>query len=74
MISYRPGELACALDGEIREVQRVSGNLSNWEKFPLVFGNEAKAERAWHGTITHMSIESAFTSARDAAARYATGL
>lgn len=69
-VSYRPGELVCVLDGEVRRIKQISGDFSNWEKFPLVFGNEARDKRPWYGTITHVSIENVFTGADDAVKRF----
>jgi len=62
IVSYRPGELVCILDGERQDVRQISGDLSNWDdSYPLVFGNEYKDERRWHGTITAVRFDAAFT-------------
>jgi len=61
VVSYRPGELVCVLDGERREVKQITGDFSNWdESYPLVLGNEYKDSRPWHGTITKVRIDSSF--------------
>ena len=60
MISYRPGELRCFIDGEEQDVKSPSGDFSNWagEQMALVLGNEHLSERPWRGTVRKVAVYS----------------
>lgn len=51
LITYRPGNLRCYLNGKEISVRQINGDLSTWTDYPIVLGNEAKVERQWRGRI-----------------------
>ncbi|MDA1141836.1 MAG: PQQ-binding-like beta-propeller repeat protein [Planctomycetota bacterium] len=70
LVSYRPGELDCYINGKAQNVAQIDGDFSNWEEHQLVLGNEWKDDRAWIGEIHHVAINSRAVSAKEAFARF----
>ncbi|MDA1043773.1 MAG: hypothetical protein O3C57_00970 [Verrucomicrobia bacterium] len=70
LISYRPGELVFYMDGVARNVASLSGDFSNWEAYPLLFGNELETSRPWLGNLRAVSIESFFVGPEEALRRF----
>lgn len=51
ILSYVPGYLSWALNGEMGQSISLKGDLSNWEDLSMIFGNEFSGERSWYGEI-----------------------
>lgn len=60
IIAYRPGELRLYCDGRETPVQQITGDLSNWEEYPLLLGNEWQADRQWSGRILRFFVAGRF--------------
>jgi hypothetical protein len=70
IVSYRPGQLDCYINGKAQGVRQFDGDFSNWDEHQVVLGNEWKDDRAWKGEIHHVAINSRFVAAREAFARF----
>lgn len=51
IVSYIPGTLLWCLNGEVKQSTIISGDLSNWENYALIFGDEWSGERQWYGEL-----------------------
>ncbi len=69
IVTYRPGTLKFYLDGRAINVKTLDGDFSNWDAYPLVFGNEYKDDRPWKGRLRLASIENVFLSAGEVVKR-----
>jgi hypothetical protein len=71
IISFSPNAFICLVNGEpvARNVD-LGGNFSNWDAYPLVFGNEYKDDRPWIGLIRMVNISSQAISIKEAYNRY----
>ncbi len=68
IVSYFQGNVCCYVDGKlIYSGNSIQGNFSNWELYPLVFGDEANGGRNWDGKLSHVAIYSRFVGAEEAA-------
>ncbi|HEY5569955.1 MAG TPA: LamG-like jellyroll fold domain-containing protein [Bacteroidales bacterium] len=56
VISYTPGLVICSLNGVLRQGTNVTGDISNWSDFKLLFGNEFNADRTWKGEIRNVRL------------------
>ena len=70
VISYTPGTLLWCLNGEIKQSTAITGDLSNWENFPVIFGNEWSGERHWYGEIQGVHIYAYALSPKQMKYRY----
>ncbi len=71
LVSYRPGLLACFVDGKETLISReIGGDLSNWEPMPLLAGDENNGGRNWDGSLEAIAIYDRFIGAQEAAHRY----
>jgi hypothetical protein len=71
IITFGPKGLKCIVNGEpVARNVNLSGDLSNWDAHPLVFGNEFKEERPWAGVIRMVNISSQAISPEEAYKRY----
>ena len=58
-VTYRPGEMACYLDGnEAYRGRMVQGDFSNWSPQHLLLGDEWDGQRDWAGAIEGVAIYS----------------
>ncbi len=62
LVTYRPGELRFYKNGQEVGVQQIKGDLSNWEEYQILAGNEWKADRPWQGSLHAFSLSSVFTT------------
>jgi len=63
-VTYRPGELACYLNGnEVYRGRDVQGDFSNWSPQHLLLGDEWDGSRDWAGAVEGVAI---FSRALDA--------
>ncbi len=70
------GRLICYLNGQVAlDTKTVQGDFTNWTDHHLLFGDEWKDPRTWHGLLDHIAIHSRTVGAKEAAARHklATG-
>ena len=71
IISYFPGNVYCYIDGELVYVSNgTQGDFSNWERYPLLFGDEASGGRNWNGKLSRVSIYSRFVGIEEAAHKF----
>ena len=71
IVSYFPGNVYCYIDGELVHVSNgTQGNFSNWEGYPLIFGDEASGGRNWEGKLSRVAIYSRFVSVEEAAHKF----
>ncbi len=71
IISYFPGNIYCYVDGElVHSGNGIQGNFSNWELYPLLFGDEASGGRNWEGKLSHVAIYSRFVGLEEAAHKF----
>jgi hypothetical protein len=64
-VRYRPEHLSVKLDGVTVEVPALKGDFSNWQQHELVFGNEFRDSRPWHGELRRVAIYSRFLEDRE---------
>jgi hypothetical protein len=65
-VTYRPGELACYLDGnEVYRGRQVQGDFSNWSPQHLLMGDEWDGARDWAGAIEGVAIYSRALNAEE---------
>jgi hypothetical protein len=68
LISYRPGKLACYLDGRlVFEGEQIQGDFRDWSAQHLLFGDEYGGERNWAGTLEGVAIYNRFIGPEEAA-------
>ncbi len=72
VVSYRPGEFACYLNGERVSVPPlIDGDFSNWTPQSLVFGDELNLARNWSGRISNVAIYNRVMHSEEAAGNHA---
>ena len=68
IVSYFPGNVYCYINGELVYVSNgTHGDFSNWERYPLLFGDEASGGRNWEGKLSRVAIYSRFVGIEEAA-------
>ena len=71
IVSYFPGNAYCYIDGELAYVSNgTQGDFSNWEHYPLLFGDEASGGRNWEGKLSRVAIYSRFVGVEEAAHKF----
>ncbi len=71
IVSYFTGNVYCYVDGELVHCSSgIQGDFSNWELYPLIFGDEASGGRNWEGKLSHVAIYSRFVGAEEAAHKF----
>ena len=71
IVSYFSGNVYCYVDGElIHSGNGIQGDFSNWELYPLLFGDEASGSRNWEGKLSHVAIYSRFVGLEEAAHKF----
>ena len=71
IVSYFPGNVYCYIDGELAYVSNgTQGDFSNWEHYPLLFGDEASGGRNWEGKLSRVAIYSRFVGVEEAAHKF----
>lgn len=71
IVSYFDGNVYCYIDGELAHVSNgTQGDFSNWELYPLLFGDEASGGRNWEGKLSRVAIYSRFIGAEEAAHKF----
>ena len=71
IVSYFPGNVYCYVDGELVYVSNgIQGDFSNWEGYPLLFGDEASGGRNWEGKLSSVAIYSRFVGQEEAAHKF----
>lgn len=74
VITYRPGRLACFVDGDAVLVSdRVRGDFGNWSPQHFVLGDEWSGERDWAGTLLALRMGSRALPDADARALSGAG-
>jgi hypothetical protein len=66
LVTYRPGELRFYKNGQAVGVQQIKGDLSGWDEYQILAGNEWKADRPWRGNLYAFTLSSRFTSESEA--------
>ena len=71
IVSYFQGSVYCYINGELDHVSNsVQGDFSNWERYPLLFGDEASGGRNWEGKLSRVAIYSRFVGVEEAAHKF----
>ena len=71
LVTYRPGTLACYVDGEPAALSElVQGGFGNWEPQQLIFGNETTGDRPWRGGLEGVAIFGRFIGPEEARHHY----
>ncbi|MDE0635977.1 MAG: DUF5060 domain-containing protein [Candidatus Poribacteria bacterium] len=71
IVSYFDGNVYCYINGELVHVSNgTQGDFSNWELYPLLFGDEASGGRNWEGKLSHVAIYSRFVGLEEAAHKF----
>ncbi len=71
IVSYFQGSVYCYINGELDHVSNsVQGDFSNWERYPLLFGDEASGRRNWEGKLSRVAIYSRFVGVEEAAHKF----
>ena len=71
IVSYFDGNICCYVDGKlIYSGNSIQGDFSNWELYPLLFGDEANGGRNWDGKLSHVAIYSRFVGVEEAAHKF----
>ena len=70
IISYTPNALLWCLNGDIKQSTMLTGDLSNWENFPIIFGDEWSGDRRWYGEIQGVHIYAYALSPKQMKERY----
>ena len=71
IVSYFPGNVYCYIDGKLVYVSNgTQGDFSNWERYPLLFGDEASGGRNWEGKLSRVAIYSRFVGIEEAAHKF----
>ena len=72
LVTYRPGRLDCYRDGApVAGTGALKGSLAVWTPQRLVFGGEARPDRAtWAGRLEGIAVSSRFTTAVEAGRRF----
>lgn len=56
VISYTPELLIWSLNGVLHQGTNVTGDITNWSDFKLIFGNEWNTERTFKGEIRNFKL------------------
>ena len=69
VITYRPGELSCYVDGKLASsTKKIQGDFSTWDASQtLMFGDERDDHRYWKGRLKDVKIHSRALSPTEAA-------
>ena len=71
IVSYFEGNIYCYIDGELVHVSNgTQGDFSNWERYLLLFGDEASGGRNWEGKLSHIAIYNRFVGVEEAAHKF----
>ena len=71
IVSYFPGNVYCYVDGAlVYSGSGIQGEFSNWELYPLLFGDEASGGRDWQGKLSRVAIYSRFVGLEEAAQKF----
>ena len=71
IVSYFSGNVHCYVNGELVHTGNgIQGDFSNWELYPLIFGDEASGGRNWVGKLSHVGIYSRFIGLEEAAHKF----
>ncbi len=71
IVSYFDRNVYCYIDGELVHVSNgIQGDFSNWELYPLLFGDEASGGRNWEGKLNYVAIYSRFVGVEEAAHKF----
>ncbi len=71
IVSYFEGNVYCYIDGELAHVSNgIQGDFSNWELYPLLFGDEASGGRNWEGKLSYIAIYSRFVGVEEATHKF----
>ncbi|MAF08901.1 hypothetical protein CMK11_00480 [Candidatus Poribacteria bacterium] len=71
VVTYSPGRLVCYRDGvKALDTDRIKGDLANWERHHLIFGDEWRDSRDWRGAIEGVAIYRRVLDAAEARANY----
>ena len=71
IVSYFDGNVYCYIDGKLVYVSNgTQGDFSNWELYPLLFGDEASGGRNWEGKLSRVAIYSRFVGVEEAAHKF----
>ena len=70
-LSYFDGNVYCYINGELVHVSKgTQGDFSNWELYPLLFGDEASGGRNWEGRLNNIAIYSRFVGVEEATHKF----
>ncbi len=73
VISYRPGEFVCYLDGHMmKQLTDIQGDLGTWTAQPLVLAHKGKGKRSWRGEIERIAVFNRFIDEDEAERRFAS--
>ena len=71
IVSYFPGNVYCYVDGAlVYSGSGIQGEFSNWELYPLLFGDEANGGRDWQGKLSRVAIYNRFVGLEEAAQKF----
>ena len=71
IVSYFDRHVYCYINGELVHVSNgIQGDFSNWEPYPLLFGDEASGGRNWEGKLSRIAIYSRFVGVEEAAHKF----
>ena len=71
IVSYFPGNVYCYIDGELAHVSNgTQGDFSNWERYLLLFGDEASGGRNWEGKLSRVAIYNRFIGVEEAVHKF----
>lgn len=70
VVSFQPGQVRCYVDGRLRMTSdAIGGELTNWEPFTLLLGNEANDPRPWRGRLRQVTLWDRALGAHEVAVR-----
>lgn len=70
MLSHRPGETVCYLNGKETFRSDRFGDLKSWEPMPLNLGDEQDGGRDWKGSLQAIAIYDRFIGPQEAAKHF----
>jgi hypothetical protein len=72
VVAYTPGRIRAWIDGDkTLDSRQVTGDFANWEPQTLLFGDELRGDRDWHGTLEHIAIYARALDEPEVRANYA---
>ncbi|MGB9595836.1 MAG: LamG domain-containing protein [Candidatus Poribacteria bacterium] len=84
ILSQSPIHLVATYDGNVKrlyingnlysESQQITGDLSNWNNYPLVIGNELTGDRPWLGKLYLVGIYNRQLNPEEILRNYQVGL